>query len=71
MIIFCLPLLTAHTVRPGALSVILTIVVQGHCISRTWHSSWCLEAFNKYLLDVEQNDDHYRLIKQTVIGYLL
>lgn len=41
----------------------------GHCVSRTWHSTWHLEAFNKYLLDVEWTDGHYHLIKHIVIGY--
>lgn len=35
------------------MTVTFTIVVQGHCVSRSRQSAGCLEAFSKYLLDVE------------------
>lgn len=49
--IFCLSLL--NCLHHDHMTVTLTIIVQGHCVSRSWQSAGCLEAFSKYLLDVE------------------
>lgn len=60
---------TVRSMRLGARSVFLTIAVPGLCISRTWYSAWPLESFNKYLLDIEYNDDDCHLTKQLLAVY--
>lgn len=64
MTILFLPFLNCPH-HEGMDPVILIIVVPDYYVSGSWHSAWCLEAFNKHLLDVEWNDDHYHFVQNS------
>lgn len=68
MTIFSLPFLNCPH-HEGMDPVILTIVVSGCYVSRSWHRAWCLEALSTCWMLNEMMT--IIILSKTVISYLL